>query len=212
MCTLCAIEPVGHHSKRQYTTRTLRARCRRKLRQRRRAIHNLHIKRAFTCAAACAPRTQCSAAQRFAPQPQPPCRATFLCRACESHLPSCALLCCALAAEVEAEEGALEIQRYKPESLDQLCALTRFSRAELKSIYCGFKQVCCAVPRHSLPIAMLCPPYLRSDFSPLTSGRLGSAANRLHSLLHLITWILSENLLFTLSDLLHLVYLITCSY
>ena len=35
----------------------------------------------------------------------------------------------------------LQVVRYKPEGLDSLCRLTKFTRKELQIIYRGFKQV-----------------------------------------------------------------------
>lgn len=41
----------------------------------------------------------------------------------------------------EPEDSETAVVRYKPESLETLRSLTRFSAQELKAIYRGFKQV-----------------------------------------------------------------------
>lgn len=41
----------------------------------------------------------------------------------------------------EADELEIQIARYKPESLDNLCKTTKFSKKELQIMYRGFKQV-----------------------------------------------------------------------
>lgn len=42
----------------------------------------------------------------------------------------------------ELEEVDFNIVRYRPESLDTLCEITKFSRKELQIMYRGFKQGC----------------------------------------------------------------------
>jgi len=44
-------------------------------------------------------------------------------------------------ADPELDNVEAEIVRYKPEGLDALCRLTKFTRKELQIMYRGFKQV-----------------------------------------------------------------------
>jgi len=46
-------------------------------------------------------------------------------------------------ADPELDNVETEIVRYKPEGLDALCRLTKFTRKELQIMYRGFKQVRC---------------------------------------------------------------------
>jgi len=46
-----------------------------------------------------------------------------------------------MTADPELDNVETEIVRYKPEGLDALCRLTKFTRKELQIMYRGFKQV-----------------------------------------------------------------------
>lgn len=43
------------------------------------------------------------------------------------------------------EDPETQLIRYKPEGLDCLSRMTKFTRKELQVMYRGFKQVCCAL-------------------------------------------------------------------
>lgn len=47
--------------------------------------------------------------------------------------------------DTDLDELELQVVRYKPEGLDNLCRNTKFSRKELQIMYRGFKQVKIAI-------------------------------------------------------------------
>ena len=52
-----------------------------------------------------------------------------------------------LLTDVDADELDLQVARYKPESLENLCKNTKFSKKELQIMYRGFKQVSAVLAR-----------------------------------------------------------------
>ena len=58
-----------------------------------------------------------------------------------AHSSTAYIVSCCKTADPELDNVETQMVRYKPEGLDALCRLTKFTRKELQIMYRGFKQV-----------------------------------------------------------------------